>query len=109
MGEQGASQTGAKTGDCGGVANCGIEKFLQAMMRALSSKMVMRFSGHGSKIMERISFRSSESGRIVFRKLRFLVKAVYVESSLEACFHGLRPHVRLTRITPRDQMSFGAH
>ena len=76
IGEQGESQTGEKIGDCGGVASCGMEKFLQAMMRALSSKMLIRFSGHGSKIMDRMSFRSSERGSIVFKKPRFLVKAV---------------------------------
>ncbi len=32
-----------------------------------------------------------------------------MESSTEACFHGLRPQVRLTRMTPRDQTSLGAH
>ena len=59
--------------------------------------------------MPRMSFSSSDNGRMVFRKSGFLVKALYVESSVEACFHGLRPHVRLTRMTPRDHMSLGAH
>lgn len=78
-------------------------------MRYLSSPMVILSSGLRAKIMPRISFSSSDKGRIVFKKSGFLVKALYVESSAEACFHGLRPHVRLTRMTPRDQMSFGAH
>ena len=69
----------------------------------------MRSSGLLSKIMARMSFSSSDSGRMVFRKFRFLANARYVESCREACFHGLRPHVRLTRITPKDQISLGAH
>jgi hypothetical protein len=77
-------------------------------MRRLSSEMVIRSSGLLSKILRRTSFSSSDNGKMVFKKLGFLMKARYVESSREACFHGLRPHVRLTRITPRDQMSLGA-
>lgn len=79
------------------------------MIRRLSSPMEIRCSGLRSKIFPRISFRSSDNGSIAFKKSRSRVNALYVESSHEACFHGLRPQVRLTRITPRDQISLGAH
>jgi hypothetical protein len=108
-GEPGTSQTGEKIGDCGGVAICGAENDLQASMRAFSSPMVIRFSGLRSKIIPRMLLSSSDNGKMVFKKFGFLVKALYVESCVEASFHGLRPQVRLTRITPKDQMSFGAH
>jgi len=48
-----------------------------------------------------------DKGKMLFKNLRFLVKALYVESSTEACFHGLRPHVRLTSITPRTICRWG--
>lgn len=102
----------AEQGDEGGVGrSCGggAEKEEHAMIRRFSSLTVILSSGSRSKIIPRMSFSSSERGRMVFRKLRFRVKALYVVSSVDACFHGLRPHVRLTRITPRDQMSLGAH
>lgn len=100
---------GDSLGDCGGVAIWEMENWRQLMMRCLRSKMLMRRSGSRSKIRPRMSFSSSDNGNIVFKNSGFLVKALYVESSLDACFHGLRPHVRLTRITPRDQISLGAH
>src|ERR1700712_240387 len=78
-------------------------------MYCLSWPTVILSSGFRSKIMPRISFSSSDKGKMDCRKFRFLVNARYVESSVDACFHGLRPHARLTRITPRDHMSFGAH
>lgn len=56
-----------------------------------------------------ISFNSSVMGRIVFRKPRLSFRnAWYVASCIEASFHGLRPQVRLTKMTPRLQTSFGA-
>lgn len=79
------------------------------MIRRFNSLTVILSSGLRSKIIPRMSFNSSDKGRMVFKKLRFRVKALYVESSTEACFHGLRPHARLTSMTPRDHMSFGAH
>lgn len=98
-----------KSGDCGGVIGiCGAVKLRQALMAILSWLMVILSSGTGSKILPRMQFKSSDNGRIVFKKLGFLENALYVESSVEACFHGLRPQVRLTSITPRDQMSLGA-
>jgi len=97
-------------GDRGGVGSCGgAEKLEHWRIRSLSWPTVILSSGLDAKIMPRMSFNSSDNGRIVFKKFGFLVKALYVESSTEACFHGLRPHVRLTRMTPRDQMSLGAH
>jgi hypothetical protein len=86
----------------------GPEKLEQSWMRRLSSETVILSSGSRVKIMPRIWFNSSDKGKMVLRKLGLLTKALYVESSIEACFQGLRPHVRLTRITPRDQMSLGA-
>lgn len=47
-------------------------------------------------------------GKMVLRKLRSRVKALKVLSSRHARFHGLRPQVRFTKITPSDQTSFGA-
>ena len=84
-------------------------KFLHSKMRRFSWPTVILSSGLRSKIMLRMLFSSSDKGKMVLRKLGLLVKALYVESSTEACFHGFRPHVRLTSITPRDQMSLGAH
>jgi hypothetical protein len=101
----------AGQGDRGGVGSCwgGAEKLEHWRIRSLSWPMVILSSGLQAKIIPRMSLSSSDKGRIVFKKFGFLVKALYVVSSVDACFHGLRPHVRLTRITPRDQMSLGAH
>ncbi len=107
-----SSDTDEGRGEVGGVGSCAgavVEKLEQAMIRCLSSPMVIRSSGLRSNIRHRISFKSSDNGRMVFKKLASLVKALYVESSMEACFHGLRPQARFTRMTPRDQMSLGAH
>lgn len=60
------------------------------------------------KILPRMSLSSSDTGRMVLRNSGDRVKARYVESSKEACFHGLRPQVKLTRMTPRLQTSLGA-
>ena len=96
-------------GSCVGIVCCVVVKVEQAQMACLSWPTEIRSSGLRSKIIPRMSFSSSDKGNIVFKKLRFLVNARYVESSTEACFQGLRPQVRLTKITPRDQMSLGAH
>ena len=77
-------------------------------MASFNWEILIRFSGSRSKTLPRMVFNSSDNGNIVFKKLGSLVKARYVESSVDASFHGLRPHVRLTRITPRDQISLGA-
>jgi hypothetical protein len=96
-------------GRAGAVCSAGPANVEHLAMHSLSSPMVILVSGVGSNILPRMLFSSSDKGKMVFKKSRFLVNARYVESSREACFHGLRPHVRLTRITPRDQMSLGAH
>jgi len=97
-------------GDWGGVGSCcGAENPEQCRIRSFNWSTVILSSGLRAKIMPRMLFKSSDRGRMVFKKLGFLVKALYVESSAEAAFHGLRPHVRLTRMTPRLQMSLGAH
>lgn len=104
------SETALVRGEDGGVGrDDGEEKLVQLLIRCLSSPMVILFSGFRSKIRQRILFKSSDKGKMVFKNSESLVNALYVESSTEACFHGLRPQVRLTRITPRDQMSLGAH
>jgi hypothetical protein len=51
------------------------EKLEQCWMRRLSWDTVILSAGLLSKIMPRMSFNSSDSGRIVFRKPRFLAKA----------------------------------
>ena len=81
---------------------------VQLKILALSSGRVMRCSGLGVKIRLKMSLSSSERGKMVLRKPWLRVKARYVESSWDACFHGLRPQVRLTRTTPRLQTSLGA-
>lgn len=55
-----------------------------------------------------IQLSSSVTGRIDFKKSRSRMNALKVESSMDARFHGLRPQVRLTRITPSDHTSFAA-
>jgi hypothetical protein len=110
----GSGQAGSQAawrGDRGGVESCcgGAEKLEHWRIRSLSWPIVILSSGLRAKIIPRMSFNSSDKGRMSFKKFGFLVKALYVESSADACFHGLRPQVRLTRITPRDQMSLGAH
>jgi hypothetical protein len=56
----------------------------------------------------KIMFSSGEIGKIELRNFGSFKKARNVESSGEAFFQGLRPQVRLTKITPRLQTSFGA-
>jgi hypothetical protein len=47
-------------------------------------------------------------GKMVCKKERSRTNALNVESSTVARFQGLRPQVRFTKMTPRDQISFGA-
>ena len=80
----------------------------QRMIMFLSSGIVILFAGSHSKM--RLSMQSSSSvrGKIDLRNFEFRKKAVKVASSMEAFFHGLRPQVRLIKITPRDHTSLGA-
>lgn len=80
----------------------------QLFMRSLNSGMEILLAGSSSKIRLKILFSSVDRGRMDFRNLRSLMYALKVESSKHARFHGLRPHVKFTRMTPSDQMSFGA-
>ena len=91
----------------GGILGCTVNRG-QLRIRFRSSWMVILFSGSHSKIRLRIESSSGERGRMDVRKLGSLRYARKVASSVEARFQGLRPQVRLTRITPRDQTSFGA-
>jgi hypothetical protein len=70
--------------------------------------MVARLAGLNSKMRLRIASSSKEMGRMLLRNLGSFMNARKVLSSKEARFQGLRPHVRLTRMTPRLQTSFGA-
>jgi len=72
------------------------------------SRMVTRFKGSSSKIERRISSSSADNGKMVLKNLGFLRYARNVLSEGAALFHGFRPHVRFTRITPRDHTSLGA-
>ena len=105
---------GMDSGEAGGVDSgmvamgAGTVKRSHARIRSLSSASEMRWSGLRVKMLPRMSFNSSVKGRMVFRNSGDRVYARYVESSIEACFHGLRPQVRFTRITPRLHTSFGA-
>ena len=110
-----ASYTGPvqSIGLCGGVTGWDgtgekVVNLSQERIRSLSSGMVIRFDGSGSNIRLRMEFSSTERGRIDLRKLLSRRKARKVESSGQARFHGLRPQVRLTRMTPNDQTSLGA-
>jgi hypothetical protein len=101
-----SGETGGVGGDThmAGTVNC--EQF---RILFLNSGSVILCSGEGLKIRPRMSFSSSVNGRMVFRKDGSRAKARYVESWKEACFHGLRPQVKLTRMTPSPQTSLGAH
>jgi hypothetical protein len=78
------------------------------MMRSRSSKREIRFEGSHSKMRLRITLSSREMGRIELRNVGSFKKARKVESSGEAFFQGLRPQVKLTKMTPRLQTSLGA-
>lgn len=98
-------ETGAGWGCAGGAWHV---KRGQVRMASINSGMVILMSGLGVKILTKMSFSSSDTGRMVLRNSGSLRYARYVESSGEACFHGLRPQVRFTKITPSDQTSLGA-
>jgi hypothetical protein len=72
------------------------------------SGIVALLAGLNSNIRLRMASSSMETGRMVLRNLGSFMKARKVLSSNEARFHGLRPHVRFTSMTPRLQTSFGA-
>lgn len=84
-------------------------KFWQNKISLLSSPKVILLSGLTSKILSKIWLNESDKGRMLLRNLRSFIYARYVESSQLAFFHGLRPQVRFTKMTPRDQTSLGAH
>lgn len=69
---------------------------------------VILLAGLGVKIFLRMLFKSSVMGSIDFKNDGSRKYARYVESEQQASFHGFRPQVRFTRITPRLQMSLGA-
>jgi hypothetical protein len=77
-------------------------------MRSRSSTREIRFVGSHSKMRLKITLSSGEMGKIELRNVGSFKKARKVESSDEAFFHGLRPQVRLTKMTPRLQTSLGA-
>lgn len=78
------------------------------MIMRRNSGMVMRVVGSQSKTRRRIMSSSWLRGRMVLRNSGSLMKALKVASSREAFFQGFLPQVRLTRMTPSDQMSLGA-
>lgn len=79
-----------------------------ARMSSLSSERPIRFWGSHSKMRRKMSVSSGASGRIEPRKLGSFRNARKVESSGDAFFHGLRPQVKFTRMTPRLHTSLGA-
>lgn len=80
----------------------------QRMIISRSSGIVALLAGLNSKTLLRMASSSREMGRMDLRNLGSLEKARKVLSSKEARFHGLRPQVRLTRMTPKLQTSLGA-
>lgn len=78
-----------------------------ARMAIFSSGSVIRLAASGSNTRCRIAFSPCDSGNIVLKNCRSFRYARYVLSVGAARFHGFRPQVRFTRITPRDQTSFG--
>lgn len=78
------------------------------MMSSRSCSRVIRLWGSHSKTRRKIMLSSGEMGKMELRKLASDRKARKVESSVEAFFHGLRPQVKFTKMTPRLQTSFGA-
>lgn len=78
------------------------------IIKSRSSGRVILFVGSRSKILLRMASSSDDSGKMDLRKFGSFRYARNVESSGDALFHGLRPQVRLTRITPRLQTSLGA-
>jgi hypothetical protein len=53
-------------------------------------------------------FSSGDTGKIVLKNDESFKKARKVESSGDAFFHGFRPQVRFTRMTPKLHTSLGA-
>lgn len=100
-----AEGTGVGTACAGGAWHV---KRGHVRIASINSGMVILRAGSRVKILTRMSFSSSDTGRMVFRNSGLRRYARYVESSKEACFHGLRPQVRFTKITPSDQTSLGA-
>jgi hypothetical protein len=80
----------------------------QRMIISRISGIVALFAGLNSKILRSRASNSMEIGRMERRNLGSFMKARKVLSSNEARFQGLRPQVRLTKMTPRLQMSLGA-
>ena len=80
----------------------------QLMIISRSSWSEILLRGSHSKMRRKIKFNSAEMGKIELKNLGSLRNARNVESSGEAFFHGLRPHVRFTRMTPRLHTSLGA-
>lgn len=80
----------------------------QLMINSRSSWRLILLCGSHSKIRRKIMLSSTEMGKIELKNLGSWMNALNVESSGEAFFHGLRPQVKFTRITPRLQTSLGA-
>lgn len=80
----------------------------QLTMASRSSRRDILLCGSHSKIRRKIVFNSKEIGNIELKYIGSLRKARNAESSGEALSQGLRPQVRLTRMTPRLQTSLGA-
>ena len=80
----------------------------QRMIKSRSSGMVILLTGLNSKMRLMMESSSGEMGRMVLRNLGSFMYARKVLSSKEARFHGLRPQVRFTRMTPRLHTSLGA-
>jgi hypothetical protein len=78
------------------------------MIKSRSSGMVIRLAGLNSKMRRIMESSSGEMGRMDLRNFGSFMYALKVLSSKEARFHGLRPQVKLTRMTPRLHMSLGA-
>ena len=77
-------------------------------INSLNPEMVILLAGLYSKIRLRMESSSADKGRMDLRNFGSFMYARKVVSSKDARFHGLRPQVRFTRITPSDHTSFGA-
>lgn len=81
---------------------------VQRVMRLtsyFSSLMEMRCAGLSAKMRLRSSLHCLETGRIDWRKSGLDKYARKVSSDGHACFHGLRPHVKLTNLRDGPQIS----
>lgn len=72
-----------------------------------NSGIVTLLHGSDSNIRLKMQSISCVRGRIDLRNSASRRNASNVESAGDACFQGLREHVRLIKITPNDQTSFG--